>query len=187
MEPATALPADLRTDCARCQGLCCVSLAFDRSEWFALDKAAGEPCPHLLPSNRCRQHARLETTGYGGCASYDCYGAGQRVTEELFPGLAWRRAPEQRRALFTAFLRLRDVHELRLLLRQAARLSLPEATQMEGLRLLGRLEPAGGLTAERLAALEVEALHGAVHQYLRGLQPHVARVRPLRRRLALLP
>lgn len=178
--------SDLQGDCARCQGLCCVGLAFDRSEWFAFDKAAGEPCRHLLPSNRCRQHARLEAAGHGGCARYDCYGAGQRVTQELFPGVSWRLAPAQRSALFGAFLRLRDVHELRLLLHQAARLALPQAARAEGQQLLGQLEPACGLTAEGLAALDVEALHGAVHGYLRRLQPHVERGRPLRRRLPLL-
>jgi hypothetical protein len=181
-----AASSDLQGDCARCQGLCCVSLAFDRSEWFAFDKAAGEPCRHLLPSNRCRQHARLETTGHGGCVSYDCYGAGQRVTHELFPGVGWRHAPEQRRALFAAFLRLRDVHELRLLLRQAGRLSLPEAALAEGQQLLSQLEPARGFTAAGLAALDVETLRGAVHAYLRRLQPHVERDQTLRKRLPLL-
>lgn len=179
--------SDLRGDCARCQGLCCVSLAFDRSEWFAFDKAAGEPCRHLSPSNRCRQHTRLEAAGHGGCASYDCYGAGQRITEELFPGLDWRQEPEQRRALFAAFLRLRDVHELRLLLREAGRLSLPDALRTAGQLLLDQLEPARRLSAADLAALDVEALHGAVHAYLRGLQPHVSSAKPARRRLALLP
>jgi hypothetical protein len=178
--------SDLQGDCARCQGLCCVSLAFDRSEWFAFDKPAGEPCRHLLPSNRCRQHARLEATGHRGCASYDCYGAGQRVTQELFPGASWRHAPEQRRALFGAFLRLRDVHELRLLLRQAARLSLPDAAYAEGRQLLEQLEPARGFTAAGLAALDLEALHGDVHAYLRRLQPHVDPGRPPRTRLPLL-
>jgi hypothetical protein len=181
------LASDLRGSCARCQGLCCVSLAFDRSEWFAFDKPASTPCPHLLPSNRCRQHAQLEATGNGGCASYDCYGAGQRVTEELFPGIAWRREPEQQSAIFTAFLRLRDVHELRLLLREAARLSLPEATRAEGQVLLSQLEPAGGFTATTLAALDVEALRFDVRVYLRGLEPHLHEGRPPRRRLALLP
>lgn len=181
-----ALASDLQGDCARCQGLCCVSLAFDRSEWFAFDKAAGEPCPYLLPANRCRQHARLEGAGHGGCANYDCYGAGQRVTQELFPGVSWRHAPEQRRALFGAFLRLRDVHELRLLLHQAARLSLPEATDAEGRQLLERLEPAHGFTAAALAALDVEALHGEVHAYLRRLRPHVDSSRSPRKRLPLL-
>ena len=161
-------------------------MAFDRSEWFAFDKPADQPCAHLSPSNRCRQHARLEASGNRGCASYDCYGAGQRVTEELFPGVAWRRAPEQRRALFAAFLRLRDVHELRLLLHEAARLSLPEAARALGQQLLDSLEPASGFTAATLAALDVEGLRAAVHAYLRGLRPHVERQRRERRRLPLM-
>lgn len=178
--------SDLQGDCARCQGLCCVSLAFDRSEWFAFDKPAGEPCRHLLASTRCRQHARLEAAGQGGCASYDCYGAGQRVTQELLPGVSWRHAADEGRALFGAFLRLRDVHELRLLLRQAAQLSLPQAAYAEGRRLLQQLEPARGFTPAGLAALDVEALRVEVHAYLRRLRPHVEPSRLPRRRLPLL-
>lgn len=176
---------DLQGDCARCQGLCCVSLAFDRSAWFAFDKRADEACPELLESNRCRLHARLEPSGNSGCANYDCYGAGQRVTQELFPGVSWRRAPELRRAMTAAFLRLRDVQELRLLLHQAARLPLGETAQAESTRLLGLLEPAEGFTPAKLAELDVATLKSAVGGYLRALRPLVERHAKRPRRLPL--
>jgi hypothetical protein len=37
----------LRADCRRCVGLCCVAPAFVASADFALDKPAGRACPHL--------------------------------------------------------------------------------------------------------------------------------------------
>lgn len=73
------LPTELLSDCARCAALCCVELAFDRSEAFAFDKPAGEPCRHLQ-ANRCSVHALREESGLGGCVAYECFGAGPRAT-----------------------------------------------------------------------------------------------------------
>ncbi|NAS20296.1 pentapeptide repeat-containing protein [Herbidospora sp. NEAU-GS84] len=81
---------DLRSDCASCAGLCCVELPFTRSADFAVDKPAGKPCVNLTGDFRCRIHDRLLDSGYQGCVTFDCFGAGQRVTQEkrdvaLFP------------------------------------------------------------------------------------------------------
>jgi hypothetical protein len=62
-------------------GLCCVLLPFSRSADFAFDKPAGEPCRHLTPEYRCRIHETLYAEGMRGCAAYDCFGAGQSVTQ----------------------------------------------------------------------------------------------------------
>jgi hypothetical protein len=87
--PAASAPAgsSLRADCARCAGLCCVAPAFVASTDFALDKEAGQPCPNLAPDFRCTIHDRLRQAGFPGCAAYDCFGAGQRVTQVTFGGL----------------------------------------------------------------------------------------------------
>ncbi len=72
---------ELVADCSRCVGLCCVLLPFSRSADFAFDKAAGERCRHLTGEHRCRIHDRLRDEGMRGCVAYDCFGAGQSVTE----------------------------------------------------------------------------------------------------------
>jgi hypothetical protein len=72
---------ELTADCARCVGLCCVVLPFSRSADFAFDKPAGTPCRHLAEDARCRIHDRLGESGMRGCVAYDCFGAGQSVTE----------------------------------------------------------------------------------------------------------
>ena len=82
--------ATLRADCARCQALCCVSLPFDRCEMFGFDKPANVSCPHLEPGFGCGIHGELNARGQAGCAGYDCYGAGQHITQELFVGVSWR-------------------------------------------------------------------------------------------------
>jgi hypothetical protein len=174
----------LRGDCASCQGLCCVSLPFDRSESFSFDKAADEPCRHLQPAHGCAIHARLAQAGHGGCAQYDCYGAGQRVVQELYPGSFWRSDARLARHMFSAFRRLRDVHELRLLLHEAERLPLSAGQVAERQRLLAQLEPRGGFSAQTLAALDMAALHRTVHAFLRSLAPFAPLV-GARRRLPL--
>jgi hypothetical protein len=72
---------ELVADCAKCVGLCCVLLPFQRSADFAFDKQAGETCRHLSAEHRCGIHARLLDEGMRGCVAYDCFGAGQAVTE----------------------------------------------------------------------------------------------------------
>src|SRR6185437_7197530 len=42
---------ELRADCGRCFGLCCVAPAFVRSADFAIDKPAGQPCPNLATTS----------------------------------------------------------------------------------------------------------------------------------------
>jgi hypothetical protein len=72
---------ELVADCGRCVGLCCVLLPFARSADFAFDKDAGEPCGHLTDQHLCRVHDRLPDVGMRGCVAYDCFGAGQAVTQ----------------------------------------------------------------------------------------------------------
>ena len=49
----------LTADCARCAALCCVAPTFAVSADFAIDKPAGQPCPHLQPSSHCGIHSTL--------------------------------------------------------------------------------------------------------------------------------
>jgi hypothetical protein len=107
-----SLPEHLQPDCARCCGLCCVAPPFDASQGFGFDKAAHAPCLHLQDDFRCRIHHALAEQGFPACASFDCYGAGQRVTQHLFHGADWRTAPELATRMFTEYARLRSLHEL---------------------------------------------------------------------------
>jgi len=94
----------LRADCSRCAALCCVAPAFAQSSDFALDKAAGVPCPNLRTDFRCGVHDRLRPLGFAGCTVYDCFGAGQRVVQDLFDG-----KPDPR--MHRVFPVVRQVHE----------------------------------------------------------------------------
>jgi len=108
--------ADLVPDCGRCAALCCIATSFEVGPAFAFDKAAGERCRHLTRDDRCAIHDSLVARGCAGCAAYDCYGAGQRVTQ------AFSAARRSRRARNAAFLAQQLVHELLWQLTEAQRL-----------------------------------------------------------------
>src|SRR5918994_4539018 len=93
---------ELRADCAACVGLCCVAPAFAKSSDFAIDKPAGKPCPNLRTDFRCAVHEHLEERGFKGCTVFDCFGAGQHLTQETFGGRDWRSAPEIAGAMFAS-------------------------------------------------------------------------------------
>ena len=105
-------PARLRADCGQCFALCCAAPAFAVSADFAISKPAGQPCPNLRADFRCGIHGELRSRGFRGCAVYDCFGAGQRVSQQTFGGRDWRQAPGTARPMFAAFTAMRTLHEL---------------------------------------------------------------------------
>jgi uncharacterized protein YjbI with pentapeptide repeats len=115
----------LRADCERCVGLCCAVPAFARSADFAIDKPAGQPCPNLQQDSRCGIHTELRQKGFPGCTVYDCFGAGQQVTQVTFDGRDWRQDSRVKKQMFEAFPIMRNLHELLWYLNEA--LALPRA------------------------------------------------------------
>ncbi len=149
----------LRAECDRCVGLCCVASAFAASADFAIDKPAGSPCPNLQVDFRCGIHASLRGQGFPGCAAYDCFGAGQRVTQETFGGSDWRADPDIAPGMFATFLTVRQLHELLWYLTAALALRTTSAlhAQLEASR--DETDRLAGGTVEALGSLDV-ASHG---------------------------
>lgn len=158
----------LRADCRRCAALCCVALVFDRGPAFALDKAAGEPCPHLGRGG-CRIHASRAARGFGGCVGYDCLGAGQRVTQALFQGRNWRDEPALLGPMTEAFRVVQRAHAMLELLGQARRLPLSPAERARAAALEAALEAAGA-SAEAVTMLAAET-----RVFVRTLRGYVRR------------
>lgn len=163
----------LRADCSRCAALCCVSLHIDPSPAFAIGKAAGEPCGHLGLDNRCAIHAERAPRGFAGCASYDCLGAGQRVTR-LFEGRSWRTDPALLAAMSEAFFLVRRLHELLELLLLARRLPLSDDQRRTWRALWRGLAPPRTSTWVELERLELDPIERQLRSFLGSLRPHVA-------------
>ncbi|MFH8388864.1 pentapeptide repeat-containing protein [Streptomyces sp. NPDC018036] len=149
---------ELRADCGQCFGLCCVALPFSRSADFAIDTAAGEPCPNLRGDSRCGIHTRLRQKGFTGCTVYDCFGAGQHVSQVTFHGVDWRSgSEEQARLMFDVFPVVRHLHEMLWYLNEALTLPATRPVHADVRRLLSATERLAGGTPQELTALDVGA------------------------------
>lgn len=157
---------DLRADCSRCAGLCCVAPAFAKSADFAINKPAGKPCKHLAADFSCGIHTRLRPKGFTGCAVFDCLGAGQRVIQETYGGRDWRSAPELAGQMFAVFAVVRRLHELLWYLTEA--LTLP-AAEPHALDLGAALEMTADLAEGEpgaLLGLDLDEIRGPINVLL---------------------
>ncbi|MZF87279.1 pentapeptide repeat-containing protein [Streptomyces sp. SID5643] len=158
MREHQAEQAELRGDCERCFGLCCVALPFAASADFAVDKAAGTPCRNLREDHRCGIHARLRQKGFTGCTVYDCFGAGQQVSQVIFGGRDWRTGPrEDARRMFEVFPVVRQLHELLWYLTEALALPAARPVRPELDKALRKTRELTAGTPEELAGLDVAA------------------------------
>lgn len=147
----------LRADCTRCFAICCVAPAFSVSSDFAIDKPAGVPCPNLRSDDQCSVHDRLRPLGFPGCAVFDCFGAGQQVSQVTFGG---QRDP----LLFDAFVVMRQLHELLWYLNEA--LGLPGSFGAEVEAAVVEISRLTSLPAAELVALSVDEHRAPVNELL---------------------
>ncbi|MFF3290715.1 pentapeptide repeat-containing protein [Streptomyces sp. NPDC003023] len=156
----------LRADCSNCFGLCCVALPFAASADFAVNKNAGTPCANLREDFGCGIHARLRDSGYSGCTVYDCFGAGQQVSQVTYGGTSWREAPDTARQMFDVFPVVRQLHELLWYLTQARTLGAARELHGELRRQLEIVEELTRLAPEALLELDVAARRQEVNVLL---------------------
>ncbi|MBH0333240.1 oxetanocin A resistance protein [Brevibacillus brevis] len=102
----------LQGDCESCFGLCCVALPFAASSDFAINKDAGKPCSNLQADFRCGVHTKLRDIGFRGCTVYDCFGAGQKVSQVTYGGQDWRKEPGSAKQMYEVFPIVWQLHEL---------------------------------------------------------------------------
>lgn len=158
---------DLRADCSRCFSLCCVALPFTASADFAITKNAGTPCRNLLADHRCGVHSDLRAKGFPGCTVFDCFGAGQKVSQTTFAGVGWRAAaPAERRLMFDSFAVMRHLHELLWYLAQARTLAPARSLHSRLAALTDRIEQLTLADPDTLLAVDVPAHRKDVNELL---------------------
>ena len=109
----------LKTNCSQCSGLCCTALFFFKIDGFPKDKNAGQPCHNLLNDFRCKIHSQLEDKHLKGCIGYDCFGAGQHVTQFIYQGQTYQDLPNQQNEIFDIFMTVFQLFQIRYYLLQA--------------------------------------------------------------------
>jgi uncharacterized protein YjbI with pentapeptide repeats len=103
---------NLRADCENCFGLCCVALPYAKSADFAFDKDGGAPCRNLLSNYLCGIHNELRNKGFRGCSAYECFGAGQKVSQGTYNGKDWRTNKEVAQEMFDVYPIMQQLHEM---------------------------------------------------------------------------
>jgi uncharacterized protein YjbI with pentapeptide repeats len=161
--------SDLKSDCANCFALCCVALTLTRSQDFAIDKSAGEPCPNLLDDFGCGIHDRLRGRGFAGCTVYDCFGAGQKVSQVTFGGTSWQQEPDTAGQMFATLPIMRQLHEMLWYLAEAERSPQAEALRGEIGWAIDETERLTRGSAAELAVLDVAAHRQGVSALLQDV------------------
>lgn len=156
---------NLKPDCSACFGLCCVALYYSKQDGFPADKSAGTPCEQLDGQFRCAVHEKLGALGLKGCRAYECFGAGQQVSQVPFQGVSWRQQPENAEVMFKAFLIMRQLYESCWYLNEA--LSFPSAANVlnELQAALSQSEAAINLPLQELLGFNLNSYH----QHISGL------------------
>jgi uncharacterized protein YjbI with pentapeptide repeats len=157
----------LAPDCSRCAGLCCVAPAFAKSSDFAIDKPAGRACPNLGDDFRCGIHDHLRERGFPGCVVFDCFGAGQQVTQVTFGGRDWRSEPELARPMFALLPVMRQLHELMWYLSEALKLDAARRLHPKLDAALAETSRLAGGTPDELLAIDLDAYRNRVNPLLR--------------------
>ena len=158
---------ELHSDCIKCSGLCCTALCFFKSDGFPTDKPAGKPCKNLLPDFQCAVHADLLERGLKGCAAYDCFGAGQRVTKEVYGGITWRDRPGGGEEVFEVFSVVRQLHQILWYLAEASTLLPAQQLWAETDGWIGQVKKQLQRPPAELRFLRVEKIRGPVNHLLK--------------------
>jgi hypothetical protein len=147
----------LVADCGSCFALCCVLLPFQAVSGFGIDKPGGVPCPNLAGDDRCRIHATLREDGWTGCSTFDCFGAGQQVSQVTYGGVSWREH-DNLGEMAAVLSVMRVLHEMLTHLLEVDRRS-PEPAAAELATEIVRMT---GSTPNELLDIDLDYLHDRV-------------------------
>lgn len=178
MNTPDARRAELSSDCANCFGLCCVALPFSAAAGFPYDKPEASPCRHLAEDFRCGVHAHLRERGYTGCTVFECFGAGQKVSQRTFSGVDWRSAPGSAGDMFASFAVMRRLHELLWYLSEALERPAAEPLRTELRAAFDRTERLSLGGPEELGGVDTDALRGQAGALLRRTSELVREAAP---------
>ncbi|NHM33077.1 pentapeptide repeat-containing protein [Neobacillus terrae] len=157
---------NLRADCENCFGLCCVVLPYAKSADFAFDKNGGTACPNLQSDYRCGIHKNLREKGFRGCTVYECFGAGQKVSQITYKGKDWRQNPEIAREMFEVFPIMQQLHEMLCYLNKALGLEVTKPIHGDLQNVIEETEAITALSPKAILVLDIPMHRAKVNELL---------------------
>lgn len=161
------LQAKLKIDCEKCSGLCCVALYCMKTDGFPANKEAGIPCKHLKPDFRCDIHSKLVSKNMRGCLAYDCFGAGQKVTQNCYFNINWKSAPDKANEIFRVFQTIFQLHQMEWYLLESLSLISEEHLKSDIKALISENEQMTAQLPHEILNLDVEKYRLKVNQALK--------------------
>lgn len=160
------LQEKLKINCEKCTGLCCVALYYIKTDGFPANKEIGVPCKHLMRDFRCAIHASLARKNLRGCLAYDCFGAGQKVTELYSSYVTWKSNSEKAEEIFEVFQIVFQLHQMAWYLFEALRFMTEKLLTENIEALLLENEQLSNQSPEAILRLDIEEYRSRVNQAL---------------------
>lgn len=170
---------ELSIDCKNCSGLCCVALYCSKSEGFPADKVSGKPCQNLMQDFRCSIHEDLVQSKMKGCLAYDCFGAGQKVTQNIYLGENWMTSPELAKQVYDVFLIVFQLHQMLWYLVEVSIIEHVKIAENKSLlhdvdTLIVQNEQMTQLPPEQILKLDIEHYRAEVNKVLKEVSVLIA-------------
>lgn len=161
------LVRSLKIDCKKCSGLCCTALYFSKTEGFPNDKPAGKPCTNLMSDYGCAVHNKLMQYNLKGCMAFDCLGAGQKVTSDIYGRVSWKNQPERAEEIFRVFLAVWQLHQMVWYLAEAAAIVPAEELADQITALIGEYQNMTALSPIEILQIDIEEYRTRVNKILK--------------------
>ncbi|WP_188454677.1 pentapeptide repeat-containing protein [Virgibacillus oceani] len=160
------IQTQLSADCESCFGLCCVALPYVKSADFAFNKNGGTPCRNLQSDFRCGIHKELRKKGFKGCAVYECFGAGQKVSQVTYGGNDWRNDSALAGEMFDVFPIMQQLHEMLYYLYEALHIDDTNPIQEDLQTAIDKTEDLTGLKPKDILDIDVSEHRAGVNTLL---------------------
>lgn len=158
---------NLKVDCSNCSGLCCTALFFSKIDGFPENKVAGKPCSKLKEDYRCMIHSDLAKQNMKGCIGYDCFGAGQHVTQNIYKGETWKNSKLNSKEIFDVFIMVFQLYQIRYFLEEAITI-IPAKELWEDIqKLIIENETMCNYSPENILNIEIDKYRDKVNNILK--------------------
>ncbi len=108
----------------------------------------------------------LKEEGLRGCLTYDCFGAGQQVSQNTYCGRNWMDFHETSKQMFEVFMVMQQLYELIWYLREVQTLQEAKALHKKTGSLLGTLENLAQRSPDAIMQIDIDKHWGEVNDLL---------------------
>ena len=102
-----------------------------------------------------------------GCMAFDCLGAGQKVTSDIYGGVSWKQRPEAASEIFQVFLAVWQLHQMVWYLAEAAAVIPAEKLAEDIDALITEYKNMTALPSDQILQIDIEEYRTRVNLILK--------------------